>query len=195
MVSTWYFLVFPWYVPCETLPVVETARNWKSLEKLSTNHEPIGFLFFLLMEKLKTYKIWTKHGHFTLFCMVLHEFTTANTFCAKGSPHLLVLYCKFCCRTVICLPPFCVDTTNIPKKKDPQRCHIWRIFDEGLWFFPHFDYGSSFVPKDYMAYTWGLVTTNWDGRNPVAGKVSAQKVIMWQTSQHAWEKGPWLFGV
>lgn len=56
-------------------------------------------------------------------------------------------------------------------------------------FFPIFDYGSSFVPKDYMAYTWGLVTTNWDGRNPVAGKVSAQKIIISNQSTRM-RKGP-----
>lgn len=56
-------------------------------------------------------------------------------------------------------------------------------------FFPHFDSGSSFFPKDYMAYKWGFPTTNWDGLLQVAGKVSATKVM---------RKGPlvvWGIGV
>lgn len=147
------------------------------------------------MEKSKTYKIWTKHGHFTLFCMVLHQFTTANTFCAKGSPHLLVPpYCKFCCTAKLSFVASFLRWCHEHSKKKTQRCHLWRILDEG-WFLPHFDYGSSFFLKIYMAYKWELLTTSWDGLLQVAFQGFGQKVIMWQTSQHAWEKGPWLFGV
>lgn len=76
------------------------------------------------------------------------------------------------------------------KKKRTLKDVIFDVFlMKDYDFFPIFDYGSSFVPKDYMAYTWGLVTTNWDGRNPVAGKVSAQKIIISNQSTRM-RKGP-----
>ena len=114
------------------------------------------------MEKYKTYKIWTKHGHFTLFCMVLHHFTTANTFCAKGSPHLLVPYCKFCCTAKLSFVAFfCVDATNIPSKT--LKDVIFDVFLMKDDFFPILIADHHFCQTISMAYKWGLRTTNWDG--------------------------------
>lgn len=128
----WYFhstsmVVFPWYVPCGNIPVVEAARIWKNLEHLSTNHEPIGFLSFSWNRKIMDFFKWRSPKpikseqsmdilhYFAWFYIIL---PLPTRFAPRGhliqQCHLTVNFVAL--QNCHLLPLFCVDATNIQKK-------------------------------------------------------------------------------
>ncbi len=78
--------------------------------------------------------------HATSFFIISHHFTTANTFCAKGSTRLLVpLYCKFLCIAKLSFVGSFLSWYHKIKKITSNICHldVFLMTDVLLLFWKH----------------------------------------------------------